>query len=180
MTQHSDEPLATLVREALASQFMATLEMLRQAIVQCPEAAWDDRSYRNRFWHVAYHALFYTHLYAQPSEEDFIPWSRHLEEANFMGAVPWPPHHVPQIDEPYGKAELLEYLALVQGQVEERTATLDLQRVDSGFYWIPLSKFELQLYNLRHLQLHTGELCERLGTAGVDVDWVGTRPNRAT
>ena len=24
-----------------------------------------------------------------------------------------------------------------------------------------------------HTQLHTGELCERLGQAGIDVEWVG-------
>jgi hypothetical protein len=45
---------------------------------------------------------------------------------------------------------------------------------------IVATALELQLYNIRHLQLHTGELCERLGTTGVDVEWVGARPDSAT
>lgn len=44
----------------------------------------------------------------------------------------------------------------------------------SGFDWIPLNEFELQIYTIRHLQQHTGELAERLGTAaGLEIPWVG-------
>jgi hypothetical protein len=47
---------------------------------------------------------------------------------------------------------------------------------ESGFYWLPMNKLELQIYNIRHLQQHTGELMERLGSrAGVEVDWVGMK-----
>ncbi len=49
----------------------------------------------------------------------------------------------------------------------------------SGFDWLPMNKLELQFYNIRHLQLHTGELCERLGTeAKIDVAWVGMAPDK--
>jgi hypothetical protein len=48
----------------------------------------------------------------------------------------------------------------------------------SGFYWIPMNKLELQFYNIRHLQHHTGELCERLGKTGaVEIGWIGTKPS---
>jgi len=44
----------------------------------------------------------------------------------------------------------------------------------SGFDWQPISKLELQIYNIRHLQQHTGELMERLGSrANLDMDWIG-------
>ncbi len=37
-----------------------------------------------------------------------------------------------------------------------------------------MSKAELQIYTIRHLQQHIGELMERLGSrAEVDVDWAG-------
>jgi hypothetical protein len=40
-----------------------------------------------------------------------------------------------------------------------------------------MGKLELQFYTIRHLQQHTGELCERLGTeAGIEIGWVGMRP----
>jgi hypothetical protein len=44
----------------------------------------------------------------------------------------------------------------------------------SGFDWLPMNKFELQIYNIRHVQQHAGELMERLGArANIDVDWIG-------
>ena len=37
------------------------------------------------------------------------------------------------------------------------------------------SVLELHLYNLRHIQQHTGELYERLGASGLaDLGWVST------
>ena len=64
-------------KDIIRSQYQATLEMLNQAIVQCPEDLWVDTKFTNQFWQIAYHALFYTHLYLQPSEDDFIPWEKH-------------------------------------------------------------------------------------------------------
>jgi hypothetical protein len=44
----------------------------------------------------------------------------------------------------------------------------------SGFFWLPFSKLELQLYNIRHVQHHTGQLIDRLRTvAGIGVARVG-------
>jgi hypothetical protein len=166
------------MREAIKSQYRAALEMLRLAIVGCPDWLWDDRQHKNRFWHVAYHALFYTHLYLQDREEDFVPWAKHREEHNFLGSLPWPPHREPQIGEPYTREELLEYCSLCAQQVEERVGVLDLE-AESGFSWLRFGKLELQLYNMRHIQQHAGELMERLSArAGVDVDWVGRKARK--
>jgi len=162
------------IRKIIQSQYGAYLDMLKQAVEKCPAFLWDDRRHRNRFWHIAYHALFYTHLYVQPSERDFSPWARHREQYQFMGQVPWPPHAEPKIGEPYTPADVLEYLAMCQQQVEEQVASVNLE-AESGFDWLAFNKLELQFYNIRHLQQHVGELCERLGMEKVDVDWVGTK-----
>jgi hypothetical protein len=162
------------VPDVIISQYLASLEMLKRAVTKCPESLWNDPNDKNPFWHVAYHAIFYTHLYLQESEQTFTPWSKHRNEYQFLGQVPWPPHAPPQIGEPYDKVNLLEYLALCQNQVRERVPWLDLEAA-SGFDWLPFGKLELQFYNLRHLQQHTGELMERLGSrANTDIDWVGT------
>jgi len=154
------------------SQYRAALEMLRQAISRCPESLWDDRQDKNRFWHVAYHTLFYAHLYLQDRQEDFVPWTGHRAEYNYLGALPWPPHREPLAGEPYSREELLAYCAICEEQVAQRVDALDLG-AESGFYWLPFGKLELQLYSIRHIQQHTGELMERLGArVGVDVDWV--------
>jgi len=163
------------IKEIIKSQYLASLEMLKKAIVQCPDEIWLDEKPKNKYWHIAFHALFYTHLYLQPAEADFKPWEKHREEYQFMGQLPWPPHNKPDIGEAFTRVELLEYLQLCQAQVREIVPALDLESSQSGFYWLPFGKLELQFYNIRHLQQHIGELCERLGKeAGVDVDWIGS------
>ncbi|MEZ4861327.1 MAG: DinB family protein [Caldilineaceae bacterium] len=158
----------------IRSQYQAALKMLEQAVNQCPDALWNHPDDKAKFWHVAYHALFYTHLYLANTGADFVPWTKHREEYNFMGPLPWPPHRVPEIGEPYTRAEILEYVVFCQHSVDQQTQTLDLS-APSGFDWLPMNKFELQIYSMRHLQQHTGELMERLGSkADISVDWIGT------
>jgi len=158
----------------LQSQYLAALAMLEKAIIVCPDELWDAPTDTNKFWHIAYHAIFYTHLYLQPREDDFAAWDKARENYNFMGTLPAPPHEKVKVEAAYTKAEILEYLALFRQEIPETVAMLDLASEESGFSWISLNKLELQFYNIRHLQQHTGELCERLGTrAQIDVDWVG-------
>lgn len=157
----------------ICSQYLAALGMLQAAIRQCPDVLWDDATDKSKFWHVAYHALFYTQLYLQETEKDFVPWAKYRKEYHFMGPLPWPPHRLPVIGEPYSKADILEYVAFCQQKVKERLPQTDLA-APSGFDWLPFNKFELQIYTIRHLQQHAGELMERLGSrAGLDVDWIG-------
>jgi len=158
----------------IQSQYLAALEMLKQAVVKCPPELWNAREDKNKFWHIAYHALFYTHLYLQDTEKDFRAWEKHRQEYQFMGQTPWPPHDPPKIGDPYTSQDMLAYLELVQKQVLERVPALDLEAA-SGFEWLPFGKLELQFYNIRHLQHHAAELYERLGArASIDLDWIGT------
>jgi hypothetical protein len=158
------------IKDIVKSQYHASLEMLRQAIIKCPDPLWDGGEYKNAFWRVAYHALFFTHLYLQVSLEDFCPWAKHKENYEALD------HQLPRDGEPYTKGEVLEYCEMCGEQIEERVASLEPD-APSGFHWLPFSKLELQFYNIRHLQQHTGELCERLGARGdIEVGWVGQAP----
>jgi uncharacterized damage-inducible protein DinB len=151
-------------REIIISQYHAALEMLKETIVSCPEALWHHPDDGNKFWQVAYHALFYTHLYLQESEEAFQPWAGHREEYRMDK----------QVAEPPTKALVLEYLAFCQHQAVEKVSALVLDAA-SGFEWLAFTKIELQLYSIRHIQQHVGELMERLGPHAADIDWVGSR-----
>ncbi len=162
------------IRASLRSQFHAALGMLRQTVDRCPEALWVDESNPNRFWHVAYHSLFYVHLYLQRTLEDFRPWPGHRPNHQYLGATPQPPHELPQLGAPYTRQEILAYLDFCHAEVDARLADLD-PGLPSGFHWLPFGKLELQIYNLRHLQQQVGELSGRLqDSAGVALDWVGT------
>jgi hypothetical protein len=150
------------------SQYRASLAMLRQAIEECPDSLWEDPEYGNPFWHVAYHVIFYTHLYLHPTEEDFVPWEKHRDGIVSLGDSV-------EGEAIYSKEDVLEYLDLCLEQMEQQADAMDLEAA-SGFYWLPFDKLELQFYNIRHVQQHTGELCERLGAQGeAEVDWVGMK-----
>lgn len=158
----------------IVSQYLAALEMLKAAIDRCPDDLWNDPRDKTPVWHAAYHVLFYTHFYLQDSEDSFVPWVKHRQEYQFIGPLPWPPHRAPEIGEPFDRATVLEYLAFCQAEARRRVPALDLDAA-SGFDWLPFGKLELQLYSIRHIQQHTGELMERLGArAGLDdLPWVG-------
>src|SRR5699024_2816331 len=51
------------LRAALKSQYHASLAMLREAVELCPAEEWTSDAHTNAFWQVAYHALYFTHLY---------------------------------------------------------------------------------------------------------------------
>lgn len=148
------------IQEIIQSQYFAALEMLKHVIVQCPGALWDAPGYNDPCWKTSYHALYYAHLYLQDTEKDF---SR------------WPQDQDPQSESPFTREQLLDYLAFVQKQVQERVPALNLE-ANSGFDWLPFNKLELQLYNIRHIQQHAGELYERLGS-NIEIDWVSQTPD---
>jgi hypothetical protein len=174
------------------SQYQASLEMLKETIARCPESVWDASGDKNRFWHTAYHALFFTHLYLEDSEEAFTPWIKHREgyEDLETGQDLDPDNYTIQeylslchqryedfedwqLLEPYDKYTLLEYLAFCQQHVAERVPRLKLEERE-GHGDRTLVTLELQLYSIRHLMQHTGELMERLGArTGAEIEWVG-------
>jgi hypothetical protein len=155
-------------KAVIQSQYLATLKMLASAITLCPDEMWASPEYKNKFWHVAYHAIFFTHFYLHPTEADFIPWEKHKDEI-----VSLEQKSNDALVTLYSKDDVLEYLAYFEAKIPAMVAVLDLE-AESGFYWLPFNKFEHQFYNIRHLQQHTGELCERLGEdAKLDVNWVG-------
>ena len=162
------------IMDIYRSQYHATLTMLKQAITRCPPGLWDDPEDHNKFWQLAYHALFYTHLYLSTSDEEFKPWVMHREDYQFMGPKPWPPHDLPKIGDPYSPGDLLAYLDVCWQFVDTQVPALDFD-APSGFSWQPFNKLELQIYNIRHLQQHVGELMERLGSrVKIDVNWIGS------
>jgi hypothetical protein len=161
------------VQSVIIDQYGAAWEMLKQAIIKCPPARWDDPQGRKQFWLVAYHAIFYTHLYLSDNLGTFKPWEKYRQGIHRLGPAP----ERAEVGEPFSPEEMLEFLELCRKTVTERVPSFDLD-AESGFDWLPFNKLELQLYNIRHLQHHSAELIEWLGAnAGIDVDWVGMAPN---
>jgi hypothetical protein len=184
------------VRAALKGQYKAGLAMLRDCIAKCPNDVWaagmpplspepTDRIKQEReartFWRIAYHTLFYTHLYAMPHLDDFVAWPRHVEHAKeiFLG----PEEEVPPIETTFRQADVLEYLDWCVSQVDQWVDAVDLDSDTCGFYWYdPFPKLDHQILNVRHIGVHVGQLAERLNLAGIDTDWIsrGSHPRVRT
>lgn len=164
------------IKWILQSQYGAALAMLEQVVQKCPASLWDDDQCHNRVWRVAFHVLFFTHLYLAPTEAEYVKWPKHRDEAQHLGPIFWENNREPVVGDPYTPAEILEYLNFCRDLVTQQVPQLDLAAA-SGFDWLPMTKLELQFYNIRHLTHHTGELYDRLGSrAGVELPWIGNWP----
>src|SRR4029079_10651814 len=122
------------------------------------------------FWQVAYHTLSYTDLYLTHDEQSFQPRSFH------------PPQSVgePFDDEPvrpsgFNKAEIAESLSICRQKATEAISAETSESLERpcGFRHRSFSRGELHVYNLRHLQHHTGQLSASLRRIGVDTRWIG-------
>ncbi len=173
---HTADDGRARVRAVLKSQYHAALAMLRQAIERCPDEAWTDKSgHPTAFWHIAYHALYFTHLYLQSNEHAFRPWAHHREDYQYLGELSRP-RVQPLVHEPYTKEQILSYLGLCEAMVDSAVDGFDLDAPTSGFHWYRLSKLEHQFINIRHIQHHAAQLADRLRVAaGVGVGWVSAK-----
>jgi hypothetical protein len=147
---------------AIIRQYHSSLAMMAMATELCPEPLWLEGS-PNRFWQVAYHALYYADLYLSQTEADFTPQAFHSDGSHMLDASRRDAQEPSVVDRPYTRSEILGYVDYCQSRATTQVQAMDL-RAPSGFSWLPFEKLELQIYNIRHLQHHTGQLTERLRT----------------
>ena len=153
------------IQAALKSQYHAAFAMLRAVIEDSTEEEWLGGEHPRTFWRVVMHTIFYGHLYLMQTEADFEPWAKNRKTAKELyGENP--------VIEPYTKAELLEYLELIDGMVDSQVECLDLDTQECGFSWYSMPKLDHQIVNIRHIQEHTGQLRERLFERDADLRWV--------
>ena len=130
----------------------ATIDMLENAIRECPDELWSDRSRRPEYWYVAYHTLFWLDFYLDNSPGTFVPRAPFtLEEMDPAGIIP---------ENPFSKDELLTYLQ--EGREKSRAfiarLTDETMREEVAMASYKGSRFELVVYSLRHVQHHTAQL----------------------
>ena len=174
---------SAVVRSILQSQYHAGLAMLREAIDLCPDDLWLMTGQRNAFWQIAYHALFFAHLYLHTDHTAFRPWAEHQSEVQHPDGIPGRPKpgsSLPLIPEPYTRAQALAYWAICDQMVDPAVDALDFHRTDCGFPWYKMSKLEHQFVSIRHIQHHAAQLADRLRAAlDLGVRWVGARQRGA-
>ena len=148
--------------------------MLNQCVTLCPAEHWEEKIATATFRWNAYHTLFFTDLYLTPGGEHAFT----LRDFHARGGDEREPVMCPGLS----RDETLAYLALCrQKAIEVLTAETPASLSSaSGFSWMPFSRLELHLYNLRHIQHHTGQLSAYLRRVaptladGKGVKWVRT------
>jgi hypothetical protein len=169
---------ADAIRRMLKSQYHAALAMFREPIERCPDRLWLAEHRANAFWQIAYHALYFTHLYLQPEPSAFRPWAGHqpdVQNPDGIAGPPDPASDLPLLPRPYTRGEVLDYWRVCDRMVDRAIDRMELDSPSSGFDRYPIPKLEHQLVNLRHLQHHGAQLGDRL-RADIDVGqrWVGS------
>ncbi len=152
------------LKTILWQQFGATIDMLENALVACPNELWNTKS---KFWYTGYHTLFYLDYYLSDTPESFLP------PAPFTLSE-FDPADVPP-DRVYSKAELLAYLEFGRQKCHDLIAGLTAAGAEKRFVneHKNYSVLEILLYNMRHVQHHAAQLNLLLRQGMVDVpNWV--------
>ena len=140
------------LKEILWQQFGASIDMLENAMLACPEKLWGDRSRRPEFWYLVYHTLFWLDLYLSDSAENFTPPAPFtLSELDPAGLLP---------NRVYSKEELKKYFDHGRRKCRETIQTLTDEKARQPFKFgrIELNFAGLLLYNMRHVQHHAAQL----------------------
>lgn len=156
------------LQRAIKGQYHAGLAMLRECIEKCPDETWLAGEHPRNVWRIAYHAIFYTHLYLMVNEEAFEPWPTHKDSLRML----WSDPVAPPVVAPVTREETLAYLDYVDRNLDGWVDLIDFESKESGFSWYKIPKMDHQILNVRHLQGHVGQLSELLYARGVDLDWV--------
>ncbi len=168
--------MAIINNEMLWRQFGAAIDMLGDALRDCPDELWEERLWTDQpdqwvaagfsaFWYLGYHTLFWLDLYLTGAEEGFAP------PAPFDLVEMEPGEILPRT---YTREELLRYLETCRRKCQETIGALSNEQAYRmcRFGWGELPFAELQLYNLRHVQEHAAQLLMFLGQrVGKPASW---------
>jgi hypothetical protein len=170
--------------EALISQQLAALAMLRDCIERCPADVWISGRHPRTFWRIAYHALYFGHLYLHGDLDGFRPWEKHVDSATDLWGTPPPnaeqakAYIEPPVIEPYSQEDVLSYLDAVALQAAGLIQRADISAEECGIPWYPnFPKLDHLIMNIRHMQGHVGQLSEILMAADSEFEpaWIGRR-----
>lgn len=161
------------LKETLWRQFGASIDMLRNAIMRCPDDYWNNHQ---RLFYTAYHCILFLDYYLTIPPNHFSP------ELPFTLTAPdqIPADAVDDLvpDRIYSRQELVDYLQhcrakchhLIDGFTERNMHQPWIEKPDllAPSAALKFSVLEILLYNMRHVQHHAAQL-NLLLRQGIDV-----------
>ena len=148
----------------LWKQFGASIDMLENSVKACPDSLWNNDS---KFWYIAYHTIFFLDYYLSEEGDNFHPPEPFtLSEFNPDGEMP---------ERVYEKSELIEYIKFCKEKCRKLISELSDENMQKRFIneYRNYSRFEILLYNMRHVQHHMAQLNLLIRQSGIEPpDWV--------
>ncbi|MEO8512772.1 MAG: DinB family protein [Ignavibacteria bacterium] len=155
----------------LWKQFGAALDMFENAISKCPEHLWTYNystgkdtlhakhidEIRGNYWYIIFHTLFFIDYYLDMDPDSFkMPEPFNIKEEEIDEVMP---------EKIYSKEELLGYLAHCRNKLHDLLKDMDEAKAAHRWKnpWKDYSMIEITIYNMRHVQHHTGQLNMLLG-----------------
>jgi DinB superfamily len=130
----------------------ASIDMLENAILACPDEVWGERLHNSEYWYITYHTLFWLDCYLSEGLEGFMPPAPYtLDEFDPAGTLP---------NTVYSKDELHRYLLHCRKKCQTTLFNLTDEKARQHFRgnWEDMTIAELMLDNIRHVQHHTAQL----------------------
>lgn len=140
----------------VTSQYEAALAMVNHCVAACRDEYWEQKIANATFRQVAYHTLFFTDLYLSPSNEAFELRDLHQRGGDERG---------PALSPGLSREETLAYVKVCRQKIADSVAAETPQTLEgpSGFSWRKgMSRGELHVYNIRHIQHHAGAMAAYL------------------
>ena len=150
------------INESLVSQFNASLKTLENCINSCTVEKWDQSHGDYPFSQVVFHALFYCDFYLSENEEAFKNQEFHENHKETFSDYEELEYRLPI--HLYSKnfvKEYLEYCKEKINKVVKDVREIDLLNVREDSIK-KMSKLELYIYTIRHIQHHAAQLGLRL------------------
>lgn len=150
-------------KQVIVNQFDAALCTLSTCIEQCPDAAWTTKIANYEFSQVTFHTLIFADFYlGDGDEQTFRRQPFHVDNEGGFGDYEEFENRVPVTL--YERPFIRSYVAHCRAKASEVIAaeTAESLSVRSPFSWLPFSRAEVHVYNIRHIQHHAAQLILRL------------------
>jgi hypothetical protein len=155
--------MESIWKTSLLKQFGAAIDMLENALNECPNELWEMTLWEDdampagssAFWNIAYHTLFWLDLYLSGALEGFAPPPPFTLDELEVGKV----------TRVFTRTELQNYLAYDRKKCQATLSTLTDEQAQKvcQFSWLELPFLELLFDNMRHVQEHAAQLNMFLG-----------------
>jgi uncharacterized damage-inducible protein DinB len=159
------------LKTVLTNQFEAALCMLDQCVKVCKPEHWEGKIANGTFRQVAYHTLFFVDLYLSKNADAF-----ELRELHHRGGD----ERNPTLSAGLSQEETLEYIKICRNKAIDSLAAETRESLEGHSGFRQFSRGELHVYNIRHIQHHSGQLSAYLRRVDLtlsdhkSLSWVGT------